>query len=462
VASFELTGIERGVVRSINISSGQRTADRLDDVIQSLFTELLRFHRTVDGEAPQFELIGLEKLRAVLKTAEVRLRNCEIAIDGLDLQWPSSESIPTLVFPRLVWLDAVSGAWLETSHASDGQLQVLTLFLELGLIEVRASRGAASHVVLVGDEFDRNLHPTAATAVLGVLADLLTEIPGATAIVSTHNVASASAPAIRSCERIIARRDASGFKYLKSMDSSIEAISDVLGVAALDALRLKRLHIVVEGTHDELVISDLLKNQVPELNDIEIVNARGLYGWSGLYANWLRHLDAPVLLVHDKRNQELEENWRLCQRQVEETGSLKPWERSWFESERGKAEYRSSRGEWRPGDGELLQVLYLLRDNIFRGDNLQAKRVHIFGLSCEDIVDLLPISEFENAARSYSCWEDAHREFRKKSPKGSSKKFKKDLDINEKTVRSALSNNQDHVVPELGRLLGEIRRLLDS
>jgi len=84
------------------------------------------------------------------------------------------------------------------------------------------------------------------------------------------------------------------------------------------------------------------------------------------------------------------------------------------------------------------------------------KKVEIFGLDCEDIVDLLPITAFPKA-KQYGNWATA----RSKSNALDGEAFKKNLQINESSVARALNAINDNWDPELTRLYTTISNYID-
>ena len=97
------------------------------------------------------------------------------------------------------------------------------------------------------------------------------------------------------------------------------------------------------------------------------------------------------------------------------------------------------------------------------GDPSLVSRVHLFGLERDDIVDYLPVASFPKASALGDNWTSVRQAYRKLNTGGvSGEKFKADLGITEDAVRRAIAGNLDHVDPELARLLGLIRRLVDD
>jgi hypothetical protein len=480
VASFEIEVSSGQLFELIDVSPASDTG-ALDVAFERLAMGLVAVTATSDDELG-VKVSGVSRLKAWLDAVSKRLSQCEIGVEAVRLKWPPTTGdllghrvteegeewsyavgAPRTYLPTLEWRDAVSGEWLNIDSASLGQREVMVLFLHLARLafERRGHALKARQVILLSDEFDSSLHPTASTAVLEQVAEITHRLPGVSVIMTTHNVAALGRPSLRGVSCIFAERSLDDFRYVESLDSSVEVMASVLGSSFLDVLKTKRLHILVEGNHDELVISDALRDQIPEIRDVELVNGRGLYAWSGIIANSLRFLDAPILLVHDKRDEQLEDQWKRIQDSFIRTGRLPNWGDTGLSAMLSNLKVRKHKGRSEKSDGELERLLWLLKNNVFDRDHSQALRIHIFGLDCDDIVDLLPISSFPKA-NGFRDWTSAHSDFDKRHPRAGGEKFKLELDIHDRSVQAAVARNKDAVHPELGRLVDAVRSLLDG
>jgi len=488
IASFNLDLKAKHLVRVIDVSPGAEHLT-LEQSLGELVTSLTSIHAWQSDSTLGLQIDHVDQLELAIRFVSRQVARCDIGVAEVALRWPPDGStfykeetsdetvrwglagpVPRAL-PTLKWKDAVSGEWLWLDEASRGQREVISLFVHLADLGFHRSAAAARlhkdrrewrnrHVILVSDEFDRSLHPSASTATLEALAEAVEDMHGVSVVVSTHNVSSLSRASLRGVSRILANRTHDDFQYESSATSSLEVTASILGSSFLDALKLKRLHILVEGNHDELVITRLLENQIPEITDVDIVNGRGVNAWSGIIANSLRFLDAPVLLVHDKKDLELETQWRTLQETFSKTGRLPAWGDTGLSAMLSDLGQRRSEFASRAGDSELERMLWLLRDNVFDADHSQAQRLHIFGLDCDDIVDLLPVTAFPKA-KKFTNWSDAHADFRRRSPREGASKFKSEFGINDRTVREALKKSADSVHPELARLVGAVRELLE-
>lgn len=378
---------------------------------------------------------------------------------GKSLMEMLAETEGILLNPRLEWHDVATDTWRILEHASLGQLQVILLMLRLHFA-VSTNFSMSGHDFVLGDEFDRNLHPEATKMVLAELQHIVSGAERLTVILSTHSVQPLGMAPLASIQRIYSENSAGHIRYTSSSDVLRSTVEDVLGTSALDAWKLKRVHVLLEGLHDVMVLQDILSNQIPEIRDVNLINGNGVNGWSGVFANLLRFMNAPVLLVYDKRNSRLEDAWTEVRSLISARRQIPNW---------GKTplaplldEVRSRRKGALAGDHELRQVLTVLQKQVLgRRDIDLALRVHLFGLEREDIVDYLPIASFPEALKFGSDWAAVHNGVRKKfGPHVSGERFKELVRINEKSVQRAISDNLDRVEPELGDLVNMIRRLI--
>jgi len=485
--SYLLPATTGSVVEVVDASPADDVHARLNDEVRNLIGSFLDFRLARGATSTALEISGLDNLGQALDRLSTVVAHCGIGVAEVRADWPpeggwmalsadglpsfvlgeeveswshSRSGVPTSVIPQVKWRDASIDEWLSIEQASEGQKQVLALLFRLASIGLFTENESRRHVLVVSDEFDRNLHPQASTSVLEAVYSAIQEVPNLTVLMSSHSIAALSRPTLRGVSRIFAARTIEGFQYLEAADSGLEVMAEVLGASFLDVLRLKRLHVLLEGSHDEFIISDLLEGQIPAIRDIDLVNGQGLYGWSGIFATSLRFLDAPVLLVHDKRNQKLEDEWRKVQETFAKTRRLPDWGSTGLARMLTEIKQRKSDRSWKKGDGELEKLLWFLKNNAFERDHAQVERIFIFGLDCDDIVDLLPIASFPKAA-TFSNWQDAHAATDVKNPFAGGEAFKAQFGINIGSVKRAMDQNRDAVHPEFGRLIQEVRRFLE-
>lgn len=472
------------VVGAIDIGSEGDIGERLANAVDLLFAQLTSTTFETSSSGASLRVDGLEAVSNELEAISSIVKSCDLSIGGLRLSWPPGDrhswvmehsgeqtakyrvrrSVSPVVTmrPRVEFHDFVSDSWLDVGNASTGQQQVIALLIVLAAIRADRRRGATQHLVLLGDEFDRHLHPVAGTKVLAALAEQVSELPGVTALVSTHHVGNIASRDLVALRRVVARRLADGFHYDTSAEMSLEVMAETLGVSPLDVFRTKRLFVVVEGNHDKIILEHLLRSQPDPQNrlaEVHIVNGRGVMAWSAVFENALSHVEAPVLLVYDNRHKQLESAWEQRQRHYRANrslGSFTKFKESALSTARG--------GEWQRLTVEVHSVLELLRRNVFERNPRQALRVHLCGLDCRDIVDLLPIGHFPNT-EGYDTWVQARESHERKAhgpgsrPDG--KSFKLEYGINDETVRHAVGAI-DAFHGELQRLLERIQQLVNS
>ena len=427
---------------------------------------------------------GYESLRQVGVSVSERLRRCEAGIQEVRirgfvrdrLKWfakgprgdvqvfhyASGGVFDGIPRPTIEWKDVHSDAWLTFDDASLGQRQLIATMFAVELIAERSKSPLVT--VVVGDEIDRNLHWRAASRMLEELNDRLSEISGVWVLFSTHSVPALGSARMSGIDRVLSDRVGAEFSFVQSADMRELDVAEVLGVNPVDALRFADLLLVVEGDHDEMIFRNKFLDGHLMRNRIHIVNGGGLYSWNGVLSNVLRHLDAPILFVHDKRNEELELAWKRVLNGLEKGVALPSWYAAGFGPMMTGIKDRRREGKRHTGDDETEKVLWLLMNNVFdpqspglsrtQPNATLARRIHIHGIDADDVVDLLPIQYFHAAARVHKNWEQAHTAV----PTGGA--FKDKFEINGNTIAKALAKDQGKRHPELDRLLERINGLL--
>ena len=374
---------------------------------------------------------------------------------GLGMIQHFAESAGVDTSPAIEWQDELTSKWLSFDKASLGQQQVILLMLRLQVLTLNSND--YQHDFIISDEFDRNLHPDASSAVLQEIMLLMNSRKSLSVILSTHSIPALGMPPLSGIERIYAERTLETFRYSQSSSALVSTIEDILGVTSLDALRLKRLHVLVEGLHDELVIADVIRQQIPDIPDINIINGNGVNSWGGIIGNSLRLFDAPILLIYDKKSNELEEAWKKVVDQTNENGARPAWAKTGLSRLLSEVENRKNRPHH--GDHELMQILNVFKHHVFKSDKNLIRRVHLCGLREDDVVDYLPIKSFPKASQYGETWAEVHAQFRAQNKNRSGENFKKLLGIDGTSVRRAIKENADFVHEELAELTNLIRNL---
>ena len=422
------------------------------------------------GLAPNYALSvsGLENLTVLLKQVTDFLKEIDIGITKVTLDepdnsvrttpmetiWFSEESNSHDFTPRIWLQDSFSKKWHDLAACSDGQLDVIRILINLCFYSKQYSFAQTKFLLM--DEFDRHMHPVVAQQVLG-LVDRFAKKYNFYVILSTHSFASLE---VHKHLLVLADRDVNGAQRLSTnRHEDSKFLADQLGVPEIDIRKLKKLIMYVEGVHEEIIFNELLTNN-NNFADIEIMCGNGLYGLGGFWRSQLQHENADVLIVYDKRNKQLEEAWENVQSKNERAKFVADlWENSKIKQlqiecfDRGVAKKLLPV----PGDTELKTITFLLKD-ILKPNPNQAKsirRVHLHGVEVPDIVDCLPIGQFQEA-RKYHSWE----ELREKTNDVKPSKFKSVFKINEASVARAVKNLKEWH-PELQRLYNRTVGLLE-
>lgn len=384
----------------------------------------------------------------------------------------------------LQWRQPETSNWLDVEQASQGQRDAMLVLLALcrPILGRSSSRALSDRRIVLIDEVDQHLHPTATTALLE-RAHELARMNGHVAIFSTHSVPAVQQASLRQAPRIYAQRTLEGlFSYTQSPTADLSVLTEILGVNPLDVLRLIRLFVLVEGEHDEIVLRRLFEVGGAEpLTGLDIVNARGTWAYSGVWANVLRFHDAPVLVTHDKMSESieaLETEWDALRIKVaSSTTPVSPWEGSVFAGLSSRISDRETEKRSKTGDDEAKAILDLIRavlpSAVARVDakgltvshRRSIGRLNLVGLDCHDIVDLLPIEYFGKVADCGS-WEVARSEWEwQKKNRHTKDGFKKYCGITSDSVREALDrmgSDGKGWHPELQRLYSRVVGMLQT
>jgi hypothetical protein len=306
-------------------------------------------------------------------------------------------------------------------------------------IQILAATNSATSVVLVADEPDGGLHERAANNVMNVL-----QSTGLDFIVSSHSVA-----ALRTRDATFhhLERDVNGDVRLTRMSfgEDVLTLAEKFGTTTYDLLSLKRLMVVVEGSHDAVVVNRLLAlSGRPHLSDLVLTApVRGVMNVTSIADSVLltEFSELNILVVVDNGRES------DFQKLVDTLRTMSSEGNTISQQKAVVAKARSS-----SSDVFEERFLFDLLDRaVHRG---LLRRLSIFALPTPDIVDLLPPELFGLE----QSWEQLRSEYRKDR---SSMNFKdwlresRNVSISEKTIQSALDQS-DALDPVLLRLLQEI------
>jgi hypothetical protein len=415
---------ERGFLRLEEPFPQKDADDVLHEAEEALFS--LRLTPRVVEELPDsfsFEISGFEKLRHQIADLGQVLRNLECGIGALRLReyyWSPAlgreydskddqlsylmKSIPIVGLRgvrvpfqvRIEWKRDDDEVWRNLTQASDGQKRLMATLLQLEHARF------LPHVLMVADEFDSRLHPTTAEKLIQVI-DAWMESASAVGFISTHNAGLAASS--KNLNLYAVRGQNARFELTSyPVVSDLTAMAEVLGADQLSVISLRRLVVVVEGYHDLRVLEKLFDGERDILQYVWIIQAEGIRNFGLLWNVVLNHLRCPILFVHDKRS-------LILEAAVKALSEYKNSEDLWVESglalveEELKVRKKTARKENKmppAGDDELMRMLDLMKRILSAGGQ---RRIHVHGLSAEDIVDYLEPSHF----RRVSSWEEAHK-----------------------------------------------------
>lgn len=390
-----------------------------------------------------------------------------IKIDDMDTLYPISDL--EHLKPKLLLFDHKSNQKFRLADASSGQKDVIRTLFWLLSIETEDCLIAVATL----DEFDRHLQSAAAERLLYQINEISKE-KNLRTVVSTHRIPQFSSPLIRQCPRIFSHKNIHNQPVFTAPDGiPPEELIELLGVHANEVLNLKKLRILVEGKHDAMIIKHLIKSSPAiQIDDVEFVVANGTYAFAGLWKYKFANDEIPVMIVHDKKSNEVELAFNKAKEIAKKQGiEDKIWKESGLLAIdlglRKKLKNAQETGKRKnQGDVELRSLVWLIKEILAHkhsrenGENWNTctdlnslQKVEIVGLNCSDIVDLLPIEAFPKA-KSYGNWEKA----RKDIGETDGNEFKSKLGINEASIEEALKTVKSDWPEELTRLANAISR----
>jgi len=446
----------------------------------SLSDYLAKYHKLttsddVSATQDNFFLTGFEKTEQFLEILSKHLSKIQIGVSQIIAEKPRfksyrfEEKTDFTLKPKLFLVDSESKEKFPFRQASSGQKDVIEVLFWLLTIKTENCLVAIATL----DEFDKHLQSSAAEKLLFQINELSKE-KNLVTIVSTHRVPQFSSSLIRQRPRIFAHKNKNNqpvFSISEKIPTDIAV--DLLGVHANEALNLKKVRILVEGLHDAMVIKHLIETSAGiNIDDIDIIYAIGTQPFPSLWRNRFTRDEIPLLIVHDKQNRDLESAFRKAKLLAKKGAEDKIWKESGLLSIDRELDKRmkNKKGEKsHKGDFELKSLMWLMKEVLghkytnFHSEHFNTcsdlkslKKIEIFGLNCDDIVDLLPITAFPGAAQ-YKSWEIAHKNL----AMSNGEDFKNRLGINETSIKLALTTIKDKWHPELIRLCETVSRYFD-
>ena len=331
------------------------------------------------GDGPIFEASVGEALRTVKQEADANLRDVLIGAPAMRFHMGSIED--WLVGIRPCWQFEESNSavgWLPLGMLSSAQWRWAKLAIGLA-----SAPGGELPVVFICDEPETGLHRLAERRLTTGLHKLALRT-GVSILTATHSPQLLDSNHVRP---VLVRRDSGGAVAISPVPLSIvdrlaaEHSAGELSLAVADLVPLMRLAVVVEGLHDEMVFTALLRDPL----DSALAGILPLHGGRHTRSVAEARLlfdgtDADVLLVLDNLDhQQVHEIWS-------ETTSLAA--QGDFDAARVRLD-----GLQRSKSAErlFLHQLGLRALEVGRID-----RIHIHGLSLPDVICYLPPEELLN------------------------------------------------------------------
>ena len=379
--------------------------------------------------------------RRVAKAGE-RLNRLGLGLAGLRLE--ALPSITQWMAGRplcLEALDTTTDSWQPFSSLSGAQKMWVTRLLQL-----EEHRDSLWPTLVICDEPETGIHERAVAAVL----DYLLEFEH-TVVLATHH------------PRALTRREASvvhvdrnpfGIKLRPPvLGADVTEAAERLGVFPGDLLAIKRLMIVVEGQHDEIIVRGLVAlSSRPRTEDRCLVAAvRGSRHVASVASSEVltSFTSLHFMIVTDNtRNQVLSPILEQATR-MESEGAQPP--RILAETGLERITHDAT--------PEERYVLDLLRRAI---EQRFIHRVRVFGISSRDIIDQLPAAPF-GLSESWDDLRNAHDQAVRERDKRDFKTWLKETKgavISAKRIQTAF-DKLDELPPELRQLLDEIEIAVD-
>lgn len=317
-----------------------------------------------------------ELLRRLTERATTLLRTC--LPDGPRLEvhlappWSGTNRLQVLA------VDAASDANVSLDALSAAEHRWSGVAIQLAVL---AETRSAVRSVLLLDEPEAGLHPLArrdAAAGLEVVAHQL----GATIVLASHAVEflSLNIADVWHVERTGPLADVQPLPSEQLLRLALPAGDGRLGLTPAEALSLVRLFVVVEGAHDEALLTRWLANELAAAQ-ARVVTMRGTHNLNTVMdlQVLMDFTEARVLVVLDRTRPELRVAW-------ERVLAVPPAERlATVDAERR----RLDRGRGLSQEEEKLFELF--RSAAKRG----GERLSVYGLQAPDVLEYLPAKGFD-------------------------------------------------------------------
>lgn len=280
-------------------------------------------------------------------------------------------------------------ATVSLSDLSEAQQRwaVVALALTLKPPSSSSGLGAEPYHLLALDEPDAALHASAERFAVEGLTELASSHSSTMFLVATHSKEFLNHPAV-GLNHVY--RNLVGGVSIESLSSPLRQRFDVLGLEPADALQLHQVILLVEGLHDEYILSQLLADVIADLR-VLVVPLRGGRHLATVADSELlaRFSNVPVIAVLDNLNADRVRNfWNEIQTSdaVEHDDIVKRY----FSRKKS--------------DEEQFVINFCRRVKAAG----HPERFEVFGLSKGDIPEYLPVEAIVPGAES---WEALRAEF---------------------------------------------------
>lgn len=332
----------------------------------------------------------------------------------------------------------LDGSKRSLPEMSEAQQRWANVAIRLGL---HVAEGAdASHTLLLLDEPDAALHSTAERHAVAGLARMAASFVGAgdlSIVAATHSREFLNSTDVRLMHVF---RTLEGAVALRELDNPLRERLDLLGLKPADAFQLYRVVLVVEGHHEEVILSALLGHELEEARTLVVPMRGGRHLATVVDAEVFADFsDAPVLVMLDNLDgQRIERFWSLLRKvpddQIDSLVS---------ECFSGKM------------SSEEQFVISFARRVVSSG---QGDRFHVHAMSKPDIPEYLPVELLVPGSMS---WEELRREFGAQTKVGSFKPWLKkrfNVDYTDDSLAQACEA-LDHLHEDFTSLLDTCREL---
>ena len=351
----------------------------LDEVTRQSLTDDRTVGPSITGTAGFWESAAFTERCRVIEAA-VNSLYATLLLEAPTLRLQQHEPHRWLSEGLLSWRAEAAPETVPVSALSAAQRRWATI-----AVKVTLRRLEQCHVVLVLDEPEAGLHRTAEAHCARGLAQVAAA-DHSLVVVATHSPEFLDAPAasLHHVHTPVGHEHAT----IVNLDAARLHELDVFGITPSDLLRRQKVFLLVEGTHDELVLTTLLKDELAAAR-VQVLPLRGAKQLaSTIDSKFLfDYTDAHVVaLVDNLSATHLQGIWdqALVAAAIEGPEAASAWLRSQLPAKE-KSENKFL--------GEFLSAA------LHSGNTLD--RVTPFGLQQPDVIMYLPVASFVPTARSW-------------------------------------------------------------